>query len=862
MSEKPYLVIHGHFYQPPREDPWTLTIENQISASPYNDWNERINAECYSANAASRILNPDGKINVILNNYEYISFNFGPTLISWIEQHDKKTYDKIIEADYKSRERHNGHGNAIAQIFNHVIITLCNDQDKRTQIIWGLYDFEKRFGRKSEGIWLSETAVNQDTLDLLIEFGIKFVILSPTQAERIRKMNSDKWQDVSDGTIDTSQPYWHISENGMIAIFFFDADISHSIAFEHLLTNAENFRHRLLSNFEKNKEWTAKHSHKTPYLINIATDGESYGHHEAFGDMCLASMINEDFHQSHFVFSNYGEFLELYPPKYEVKIKKGNNRLGTSWSCAHGVGRWMEDCGCNISHNPGWNQQWRAPLRRAFDIIRDGIAPIFVELTSQFGIKDPWEVRNHYIEMDYIQDEDKYYHFFNRFGAQDINEQNIVQLIKLFEAQRYAMYMYTSCAWFFDDVSGLEPVQNIRYAARVLEYMDEFGIDTIKKDFLEELNHAHSNIREYGTGQTIYERWVASFSLGFEEIAFHIMVHKFIINQSNQMENDQHKHLWHFNTDFQYYKEYTDNNYRIGIAKIFIKDKITLDSKTVLGILFLEDGIHLSGYFKAFTDPHLYEYLENLIQTNMEKISTKEIKSQVKDWFNKTYTIKDLRFEERQNILSILFQSIFYDMRHGTMLSVGDFIQLTQIFLNMETPLPPVIKSNLIAFVDNYLYEKSLQIKNGEDIDFNEISMVLKVAGKSGLSVCTELTCDIIRIMLLDEIRSIEEIVNQGNLPSQDQIQLLIRRVDFVNQGDMLSNRREIEDIVFNILHQRIPQQLDQLKRTDIDLSTRENLLQWVKSYLELATKLNIDVSQELELLKEERKRIKQQSIQ
>ena len=186
-----YVCIHGHFYQPPRENPWLEEVELQDSAYPYHDWNERITEECYRPNMASRILGPDRKIIDIVNNYSKISFDFGPTLLSWLERHAPDVYQGVIDADKKSQERFSGHGAAIAQAYNHIIMPLANSRDKRTQIAWGIYDFEHRFGRKPEGMWLPETAVDLETLDILAEYGIKFTILSPHQAKRVRSIGGN-----------------------------------------------------------------------------------------------------------------------------------------------------------------------------------------------------------------------------------------------------------------------------------------------------------------------------------------------------------------------------------------------------------------------------------------------------------------------------------------------------------------------------------------------------------------------------------------------------------------------------------------------------------------------------------------------
>ena len=388
--EKLHLIIHGHFYQPPREEPATLEIENQPSAYPFDNWNERINRECYAANAASRVLDGAGRIIDIINNYESISFNFGPTLLQWIKKYDPQTYKRIIEADVKSRKQNNGHGNAIAQVYNHIILPLACDKDIITQIEWGLKSFEMDFGRKSEGIWLSETAINDKVAEYLISYGIKFVILSPFQAEEVYYKDKNEWVNVSDGSIDYSKPYILEESNGKLAVFFYYPDLASKVSFEHLLRNVDFLRGEILK-------------YKDKKLVHYATDGEIYGHHEPFGDMCLARLIYDNRKKEEFIFTNYANYLEKFPPVDIVKLKKGNDGLGTSWSCSHGVDRWRKDCGCSTGGKEGWNQKWRVYLRDAFDFLRDKLFEKARSFLPEY-INDFWKARNDYITVFYNTD--------------------------------------------------------------------------------------------------------------------------------------------------------------------------------------------------------------------------------------------------------------------------------------------------------------------------------------------------------------------------------------------------------------------------------------------------------------------------
>ena len=432
-----YICIHAHFYQPPRENPWLEAIELQDSAYPYHDWNERITAECYAVNAVSRILDSEDHIIELVNNYSKISFNFGPTLLSWLESKAPDVYLAILEADRESQKHFSGHGSALAQPYNHMIMPLANKRDRRTQILWGIADFERRFKRKPEGMWLPETAVDIETLDMLAESGIKFTILAPHQAAQVRRIGGRARRDVRGGLIDPTQAYEQRLPSGRrIALFFYDGPVSRAVAFEGLLSSGENLANRLAGVFSEDRDW--------PELVHIATDGESYGHHHRFGDMALAYALNHIESKPLAKLTNYGEFLEKNPPTHQVEIIEK-----TSWSCVHGIERWWSNCGCNSGGHPDWNQEWRRPLREALDWLRDAIAPPYERLSLKF-LKDPWAARNDYISVVLDRSPENVEAFFARHGARAHSAEETTAALKLLEMQRHAMLMYTSCGWFFE----------------------------------------------------------------------------------------------------------------------------------------------------------------------------------------------------------------------------------------------------------------------------------------------------------------------------------------------------------------------------------------------------------------------------
>ena len=485
-----YVCIHGHFYQPPRENPWLEVVEIQESASPWHDWNARINAECYSRNAASRILNTKGEIIKICNNYSRMSFNIGPTLLTWLEENDPLCYEAILEADRQSRKRFSGHGSAMAQVYNHIIMPLASRRDKETQVKWGIADFKKRFERMPEGMWLAECAVDTETLEVLAENGILFTVLSPYQAQAVRPIGwgNKEWQDVTGAKIDTRCAYrCNLPSGRSIVLFFYDGVLSQKIAFDGLLNDGGNFARQLID---------ANPHHGQPVLSHVATDGESYGHHHKHGDMALAYCLDYLDNSNEAQLTVYGEYLSFYPPESEVKIIENS-----SWSCAHGVERWRSDCSCGDG-TPGYHHKWRKPLRDSLNYLRDELAKLF-ESSEIFD--SPWNARDRYIDVILDRSEENVEAFLKANISKTLSEDEKIKALSLLEMQRNSLLMFTSCGWFFDEISRIEPVQIMRYAARAVELAKKvFDVD-LEPEFLKILAQAPSNVPELQDGAKIYE---------------------------------------------------------------------------------------------------------------------------------------------------------------------------------------------------------------------------------------------------------------------------------------------------------------------------------------------------------------------
>lgn len=635
MKDDKYLVIHGHFYQPPRENPWLEEIELQESAQPFHNWNERIASECYMPNCVSRIADDKGKILQIVNNYEYLSFNFGPTLLSWLEKYKPENYQKILEADKVSMEKYSGHGNAIAQVYNHMIMPLSNEKDRITQTIWGIRDFEYRFGRKPEGIWLAETAVDDMTLEIIRRQGIKFTILSPYQAQSVRRLETKDFEDVSWGSIDPSMPYRYFLKDGSgdyIDIFFYDGAISKSVAFDELLKDGQKFVNRL------NDGYVPERGHVQ--LVNIATDGESYGHHTKFGDMALSYIFAIRAEDAGFKLTNYAEFLEKFPPTHEVIIK--NN---SAWSCSHGVGRWECDCGCSTGGGLGWNQKWRTPLRKALNYLRDEFI-ILCEIEGKNYFNNFWDARNGYIDVILNRCPETLDAFFAKYEKKKLTSKERISAIKLLELQRQAMLMYTSCGWFFSEISGIETVQIMKYALMAMDLAKEFSNTNYQKQFLAILEQAKSNIPEFGTGKDIFEKFVIPSRINLQKIINHWA------NLSVYEGYEEISSLYYYNFQVLKSKLLKNKDFsKLFIGKLKLTSQITTEKEEVIFALLRTKNYESYCVSSTLHEKDYNEIKDKIVEAFKENEYTRVLDIFKNDIDETLYTLKDVLIDKRKSIL-------------------------------------------------------------------------------------------------------------------------------------------------------------------------------------------------------------------
>jgi alpha-amylase/alpha-mannosidase (GH57 family) len=637
---KRHICIHGHFYQPPRENPWLETIETQDSAYPYHDWNERINAECYEPNAVTRILDDKGKITQIVNNYEKINFNFGATLLSWMEEFSPRVYDAIREADKLSVEQRGGHGNAIAQAYNHMIMPLANRHDKITQVVWGIKDFTHRFGRHPEGMWLPETAVDMDTLKILSEHNIKFTILSPRQAKKISPAGHNAWEDVSDGSVDTTMPYlMKFPSGGEINIFFYDGGISHNIAFGDLLNKGENLSHSLLS--------VADNKRGVHHLIHVATDGETFGHHHKFGEMALAYCLNHIESNNIAKITNYGEYLELFPPTHEVEIIENS-----SWSCVHGIERWRNNCGCNTGMGHGWTQEWRKPLRQAMDWLRDRLIPVYEGEAPRY-FSDPWSVRNDYIQVILDRSHENVDNFLNSHAQRDLTQEEKVRALKLLELERNAMLMYTSCGWFFDEVSGVENIQIMQYASKAIQYATEIQGLSPESEYLNYLKEAPSN--KYENAAQVYEKFVKPAECDLLRVGAHYCISSIFEEYSEETK------ICCYSTKSDFYEQIEAGKLKSAIGKAHIISDITWDEKTIsFAVLHFGDQ-NINAGVRDYIGDAEFSVMHDEIKDTLVQGDVPEVVRLMDNHFESNiYSLWHLFKDEQKKVLDQVLQ-ITYD---------------------------------------------------------------------------------------------------------------------------------------------------------------------------------------------------------
>jgi alpha-amylase/alpha-mannosidase (GH57 family) len=708
-----YICIHGHFYQPPRENPWLEAIEQQDSAYPYHDWNERIAAECYAPNARARILDGQDRIVDIVNNYSRISFNFGPTLLSWMEEMAPEVYRAVIEADSLSQERFSGHGSALAQAYNHMILPLANERDKRTQVLWGIRDFERRFGRRPEGMWLAETAVDTETLEALAEADLRFTILAPSQARRARPLGGRSWRDVTGGRIDPSRAYEAKLPSGRrITLFFYDGPISRAVAFEGLLRKGEYLADRLAGAFSDSREW--------PQMAHIATDGETYGHHHGQGEMALAYALHHIESEGLARLTNYGEYLERHPPTHQVEILER-----TAWSCVHGVGRWWEDCGCNSGGHLEWDQAWRTPLRNALDWLRDELAPRFEAAAGEL-LEDPWKARDEYIDVILDRGSESRTRFLESQRARALSPGEEQRVLQLMELQRHAQLMYASCGWFFDELSGIETVQVIQYAGAALHLSEQLFADGLEEGFRGRLAEAKSNVPEHRDGAHIYDKWVKPAVVDLLKVGAHYAISSLFEGYPDRMR------LYSYSVQREDQRVVEAGRSRLLLGRAGFTSEITQEHALLsYGVLHYGDHTVVAGV-REFRSAEAFEEMARDATAAFEKADFPEaVRTMDRHFEGSNYSLKNLFRDEQRKLLQIILGSTLEETAAVYRQVYENHAPLMRFIGDLGVPLPGVLRTTA-----EYVLNRSLRQQfQAETPDLEQIRSLIDAASRERVSL-------------------------------------------------------------------------------------------------------------------------------
>ena len=811
-SSKKYICIHGHFYQPPRENPWLETVETQDSAAPYHDWNERVCAECYAPNGAARILNDKRQIVRILNNYARISFNFGPTLLSWLKENAARTYRMILWGERRSRDTYGGHSSAMAQVYNHIIMPLASERDRITQIRWGIADYQSHYGSAPEGMWLAETAADTATLELLANHGIKFTLLAPHQCKRIRPLNDaggggGEWTDTPGATVDTTRPYLVRFKSGAsIAVFFYNGPASRAIAFEGLLDSGDNFAARLKSGFKEGSQ---------PQLAHVATDGESYGHHHKHGEMALAYALLLLERDKTVRLANYGMFLADFPPDYECEIEDN-----TSWSCVHGVERWRSNCGCN--GGLPYNQLWRAPLRQALDELRDAAVP----LTEQEGaklFKDVWAARDGYIALILDRSEETKTSFLAQHQSHELNQAERERAIELMEMQRHTQLMYTSCGWFFDDISGIETVQIIAYAARVLQLAKKlFGeqAEELEPRFLARMAEAKSNEPIRGDGARIYKLSVTTMELGLEQVAAHYAISSIFSAFSDEME------LYCYQVRRISYEIYTSGRGRVALGRVHISSSITGENESFsFAVLHFGDQ-NITAAVKTYSDADAVDFetfATKAAQCVQQAYFPEVIRLLDRFYGHVDYSLTSLFRDEQRRIVQLILNSTLWDIENSLTTIYQDHASLLRYLSQAGLPKPPAL-----ALAAGFALNAGLRRALATDPIDQALVRSLLVAAKADL-VPLETAALSYLVDQRMKLAMVELQISNGSLEKLDRALTLARNV---SELPFELNLWQAQNIWYEIL--RTP-------KDGLTALKPENRPRWDKTFNDLASCLTID---------------------
>ena len=804
-----YVCIHGHFYQPPRENPWLEYVELQDSAYPYHDWNVRITEECYRQNAASRILGPDKKIIEIVSNYESISFNFGPTLLYWLQSHAPDAYESVLEADRRSRERFSGHGCAIAQAYNHSVLPLANTNDKHTQVIWGIEDFKTRFQREPEGMWLPETAVDIPTLEVLAEYGIKFTILAPRQAKRIRKLGSGRrWKDVNEGNLDTSISYvCNLPSGKQISLFFYNGPVSHSIAYGGLLHSGENFATQMIGSFPNDGE--------AARLVSAATDGESFGHHHHHGDMALAYCLHRIASDNLAKITIYPEYLEKFPPEHEVEIWEKS-----SWSCVHGVERWKSNCGCAADQTRSGQQQWRAPLREAFDWLRDRVITVYQDRMAAYH-PDPWRIRNEYIRVINDRSPENVDGFIAEMVGRELDRNNKSTFLKLLEMQRNAMLMYTSCGWFFDNISGIESVQVMMYASRAMQLCKEVQNWDLETDFKNMLLNAPTSRRPFNNGKEVYEAYVEPARVDLHRVGAH-----FALSSVFEESSEEEAEIYCYSAQIEDFEHIEAGVQVLTTSRTKIRSNITLEEYSVdSAVLYLGDHHLFAAVQGRMADERFERIQQDLVKAFRTGDSNEVMRLMNVAFDGKNYSLSHLFKDQQREILNLLLEGTWEEIETSFRHIYEHNYAIMQMIRNMNMPLPKALS----APAEFILNEDICAVIQNDEVDLNRLRDLADEAERLSLALDRER-------LSFEGSRKINLMASlwEGSPEEVDLLVSIERSLEILHMLTPEMDLQQAQNVFFTIAKHKYPEMKRKAAAAD------EKASEWIEHFGRLAQRLGL----------------------
>ncbi len=852
-----YVTVHGHFYQPPRENPYLDAIERQPSAAPFHDWNERIHHECYRPNAFARVLNERGEVVEIVNNYEYLSFNIGPTLMSWLERHDVEVYQRILAADRKSCARLNGHGNAIAQVYNHIIMPLANERDKYTQIRWGKEDFRSRFGRDPEGMWLAETAVDYATLETLVAEDIRFIVLAPSQAQRCRLMPTDdqpvtQWHEVGGNQIDPTRPYRCFLPKGdpkrdFIDIFFYDGPISRDMGFSDVLPNSHHLAGRIGQ--------AVRGDHRPVQLISVATDGETFGHHKGGTEKTLAYAFLEEFPRQEWTVTNFAHYLSLNPPSWEVELKPV-----TAWSCAHGVGRWQDDCGCG-GEGGVWHQKWRRPLRQALDWLREQLIKVYEGTGRQF-FRDPWQARDQYIQVVRDRSFANVSRFLARHQSHKLTAAEQVDALRLLEMQRHALLMYTSCGWFFEEISRPEGTQILRYAARALELAGDVAGMQLEKGFLKRLAQVPSNVDFFKNGCEVYRHLVLTAQISFKQVAAQYAIAS-LFGHKDSSQNDgsissclirhpSYRHVYCYNAQQLGYQMQRLGPLTLAVGQLRLVSEITWESEHLVFAV-----LHLGGWdfhccIQPFAGRRAYSQLKDKLFEALQQASTAHtILAMTQLFGDQTFSLQNLFAEERHRLMRLLSQETLTRLDQLYTQVYRDNYGVLMAFHRDGLSVPQELQVAAEMALGHRCLSVMRSLWEESDEPHSSLNYLAELE-----AIATEAKHLLARLdlpegkQILEQLllRLLWQLMHDSNPATQEaDIQRLERLIEAGNSLDLGLSLCRAQELYFSCLHSQIVPQCVQILQTrkgdDSEGNSAQMTLAQLRQLLKLGQKLAVDVS-------------------